>query len=56
MLVAGEQAVVLDLRDGRAHVRTVRTPHVDGWVARRFLTELPPQGHRCGGVSVLPFE
>jgi len=52
-LDAGEQAVVLGLRNGAAKVQTVNDPQVMGWVPRRHVQELPPgsgcEGHHAAG-------
>ncbi|HEX6499411.1 MAG TPA: SH3 domain-containing protein [Micromonosporaceae bacterium] len=47
-LPAGEQAVVLDLRGGRARVRVARTGRT-GWVDRASVQELAPS-HGCDGT------
>lgn len=44
-LPEGEQAVVLDLRDGHARVRVNRTG-ATGWVERTVIREIVPE--RCG--------
>ena len=45
---AGEQAVVLEVKEGRARVALVRTPTI-GWVSRAVVRELPPR-EGCGAA------
>lgn len=45
---AGEQAVVLEVRDGRARVQLVRTA-AGGWVSRATVQELAP-AESCSGT------